>query len=250
MSGIKFNHVFIVLLLLSCLSAFIFPRKTSNLRSHVQGIFYPVARPARAIASSLRGRLDGAKDARPANDLIAENRRLESSVMSLAAQLEGLQARVAETERFGKIGKFCKRVPVMGNDPAARDSLSVAGSFDASLINQPALYFDGLVGVFERAGASGAQVRLVTDRSFSATGRFGTFAPDDKGLLTFITKETPLPLVEGCGRGVMMIKNLQYEQVTKVAEINVGTTVALEDKTFPLLLHHQKLGRVVSIKKR
>jgi hypothetical protein len=249
MSGIRFNHVFTVLLLLSLLSAFVFPRRTSNLRSHVQGIFYPVAKPARMIASTIRGRMDGPKDTRPADDIIAENRRLKMSLANLSGQVAGLQARVAEMERFGDLAPLCKRVPVMGNDPAARDSLSVLGAFEPSLVNQPALYFDGLAGTFERAGKSGAQIRLVTDRSFSVTGRFGTFIDDSNGVMTFSPKKTELPLVEGQGRGVMMIRNVEVAELAK-AQIGEGHWVVLEDKDFPPILQHVKLGRVVSIKKR
>ena len=74
MSGIKFNHVFSVLLLLCILSSFVFPKKTSRVRAHVQGLFYPVAGPARFIASTLRPPESRLDDKRPAADLVAENR--------------------------------------------------------------------------------------------------------------------------------------------------------------------------------
>ncbi len=250
MSHVRFNHVFGLLLVLSVLSAFVFPRKTSNVRAHVQGIFYPVAKPARMIASTLRGPFDRLEEKRPADEIIAENRRLRGAVASLTAQVDHLLSRVAEGEQFRTAGLHTKRIAVMGNDPASRDSLSVVGPFDAALLDQLALYTDGLAGKFERAGLSGAQVRLVTDRSFSATGQFGRFGDNGKGGIGFIAQDTTPPLVEGIGNGAMMIKNLEYAYVVNDAQIGAGAWVVLADKEYPPLLQNQKLGRVVSVKKR
>ncbi len=248
MSKVKFNHVFTVLLLLSLLSAFVLPRQTSGARAHIQGIFYPVAKPARTIASTLRGRFDGPEDKRAASDIVDENERLKLAVSSLTGQMEQLITRVAETEQFGPVGQFCKRVPVMGNDPASRDSLSVQGRFDVSLLNQPVLYIGGMAGRLERAGLTGAQVRLVTDRSFSATGRFGTFGTNELGLPAFQGKETTPPIVEGVGNGVMMVRNLEYKEAAE--HVTEGMWVALDDQEYPSIIRYQKLGKVVSIKKR
>ncbi|HEV2296086.1 MAG TPA: rod shape-determining protein MreC [Tepidisphaeraceae bacterium] len=249
MSHFRFNHVFAGLLLLSVLSAFVFPKKTSGIRAHVQGVFYPIAKPARMIASTVRGPGERLDDKRASGDVVAENERLKIALASLTAQVELLHSRVAEGEQFGEVGKHTRRVAVMGNDPAARDSLSVVGNFDLSLLNQPALYNYGLAGRFERAGLSGAQVRLITDRSFSATARFGEFVNDGAGGIIFDPKPTAPPLVEGYGNGSMMVKNLELEEVTK-AQIRKGTWVVLEDKDYPPVLMHQKLGRVESVKKR
>ncbi len=250
MSHFRFNHVFTGLLLLSILSAFVFPKKTSGLRAHVQGVFYPVAKPVRMIASALRGPVDRPVDKRPAHDVIVENNRLREAVASLTGQIDVLRAVADEGERFGNAAQFCKRVAVMGNDPAARDSLSVQGSFDPSLVNQPVLYIGGLAGRFERAGLTGAQVRLVTDRGFRATGRFGTFGDNGAGSVAFFPKKnTLLPFVQGYGKGVMMITNLKLEDVEK-GQIAVGVWVVLEDREYPLLLNHKTLGKIVSITKR
>jgi len=248
MSRIKFNHVFAVLLLLSLLSAFVLPKYTSGVRAHVQGVFYPVAKPARVIASTLGGRFGGPRDDRAASDIVEENERLEGAVASLTGQMEVLIARVAEIEQFGEVGQLCKQVPVMGNDPASRDSLSVQGRFDASLLNQPVLYIGGLAGRFERAGLTGAQVRLVTDRSFSATGRFGEFYTNELGVRAFRGKDTTPPLVEGLGNGVMMIRNLKYTEAA--AHVQVGMRVVLDDKDYPPILTQQTLGKVVSVSRR
>lgn len=251
MSHVRFNHVFVVLLLLSVGSAFVLPRKTSGVRAHVQGIFYPIAKPARTIASTLRGRFDGPTDNRSAKDVVAENERLKVALASLTAQIEHLHGRVAEGEQFGDVGKNVRRVAVMGNDPASRDSLSVVGTFEPTLINQPALYTYGVVGRFERAGLSGAQLRLITDRSFSATGKFGAFGDDGNGGIAFFPKKTKAPLIEGYGNGVMMIKNLEYKDVVgNGAQIGKGTWVVLDDREYAPNLENRKLGRIVSIKKQ
>lgn len=249
MSHVKFNHVFAVLLLLSVLSAFVIPKKTSGVRAHVQGVFYPVAKPARMLGSALRGQDDRLDDTRPAAEIVAENERLKNSLANLTAQIALLQSRVAEGEQLGHVAEHTARVAVMGSDPQARDSLSVVGRFDVTLLNRPALYPYGLVGRFERAGLSGAQVRLITDRSFGATARFGSFVNDGAGGALFQANPEFQPYVEGAGNGVMMIKNLEFERVTR-ANIAKGAWVAIEDKEFPPLLTHQKLGRVVSVTKR
>ena len=248
MSHVKFNHVFTVLLLLSVLSAFVIPKKTSGVRAHVQGIFYPVAKPARAIASAARGQMGGPEDKRAAADIVRENERLKLAVASLTGQMEQLITRVAETEQFGEVGEYCKRVPVMGSDPALRDSLSVPGRFDATLLNQPVLYIGGLAGRLERAGLTGAQVRLVTDRSFRATGRFGHFGTNEHGVTAFLPKDTTPPLVEGLGNGVMMVKNIKYDEALKF--VTEGMAVALDDQEYPSILAGQMIGKVVSIKRR
>jgi hypothetical protein len=201
------------------------------------------------IASALRGPSGRLDDRRAAGEIVAENERLKIALAGLTAQVELLHSRVAEGEQFGEVGRYTKRVAVMGNDPGSRDSLSVVGRFDATLLNQPAVYNYGLAGRFERAGLTGAQVRLITDRSFSATGRFGAFVSDGVGGILFDAKSTVPPLVEGYGNGVMMVKNLEFEAAAR-AGIGEGTWVVLEDKDYPPVLKHQKLGRVVSVKKR
>ena len=250
MSHVKFNHVFALLVLLCILSAFVFPRSTSGIRAHVQGMFYPVAKPARAIASSVRGSLDRIDDKRPAGDIAAENQRLKGVVASLSAQVEHLSSRVAEGEQFGEVGKDAKRIAVMGNDPQSRDSLSVVGRFDATLFNQPALYSYGLAGRFERAGLTGAQVRLITDRSFSVTGRFARFVDNGQGGMVWRELETKPAIVAGAGNGVMMITNLEYKEAVEDAKIGEGTWVVLADREYPPMLQNQKLGRVVSVRRQ
>jgi len=249
MSRIKFNHVFAGLLLLSLVSAFVFPKKTSAVRANVQSVFYPVAKPSRMIASALRGPFDRPADKRAEKDVVAENHRLRATVANLMGQIDELRKIVSERAEFGDIGNFCTPVPVMGSDPAGRDSLSVLGTFDVNLFGQPVLYIGGLAGTIERAGVSGAQVRLVTDRSFSASASIGSFATDVYGEEKFRAAEgLPSALVEGTGRGGMIIKNIEYEDAVK--HVREGASVVLDDKDFPPILARQTLGRVVSVKKR
>ena len=53
----------------------------------------------------------------------------------------------------------------------------------------------------------------------------------------------------GYGNGLMMITNLEFKEATD-AKIGEGTWVVLSDKDYPPILDQQKLGRVVSVKKR
>ena len=51
MSFIRFNHVFAALMILSIITGFILdPIYTEPTRGQLQGVFYPVSRPARRIA--------------------------------------------------------------------------------------------------------------------------------------------------------------------------------------------------------
>ncbi len=250
MSNVRFNYVFIVLLLASFLSAFVFPARTSVARASVQGMFYPVARPSRAIASRLRAKFDPPADPRAPRDILIENERLRTALASLTGQIEHLQKIASDRERFGNIGKYCTPVAVMGNDPARRDSLSIQGAYSSELIGRPALYIGGLAGVIERAGVGGAQVKLVTDRSFGAvTALFGSFQQDAEGRIFFSQRDTTkAAVVEGAGMGTMRIRNFQVKDL-QAAKVSEGDWVVLDDNDYPALLKNAKLGRVISIKK-
>ena len=93
-------------------------------------------------------------------------------------------------------------------------------------------------------------MRLVTDRSFRATGRFGTFGVNEHGMTVFLPKDTTPPLVEGMGNGVMMIKNLEYDKAVKDVKVTEGMWVALDDPDYPSILAGQKIGKVVSIRRQ
>ena len=52
----RFKDVFACLIILSFISAFFLPATLTNPARNIQALFYPIARPARAIASTSSGR--------------------------------------------------------------------------------------------------------------------------------------------------------------------------------------------------
>src|SRR4026208_300524 len=101
MSGIKFNHVFAALLVLSALSAFVIPQRyTARAQPQVQSLFQPVARPVRSVAGWINERLikPPARDARDKQTIIDENEELKQETARLTHIL-------TEVKRLGEEGE-------------------------------------------------------------------------------------------------------------------------------------------------
>src|SRR4051794_6439916 len=109
---LRFNQVFTLLIALSLLSVFVLPAKYTNPVRSIQGLFAPVARPARAIGWRVRNRLaPPAADARLAIDVKEENERLKTEVLNLAGQLEALRRLEQDRSRLGDIRPRCTAFP-------------------------------------------------------------------------------------------------------------------------------------------
>ena len=113
------------------------------------------------------------------------------------------------------------------------------------------LYPDGVVGKVQRAGVGGAQVRLVTDPGFRLLVAFGTF-----GILSrtaraadFIRRQAPTTVVEGAGRGAMVVRGLTRQQVAS-AKIAEGDLVVVDDREWLDALQGLPLGKVTRIGNR
>jgi cell shape-determining protein MreC len=250
MSQLGFNHVFAGLMGLSLISAFaVPPRYTDPLRASIQGLFYPVAAPARQAGGWLRQRVAGPEtDGRSPGDILEENRRLRSEVTHLHGEVGTLQRTLQDRERIGPIADLCTPVAVMGADPARRDSLSLQGSFPAQWEGLAVLYAGGMVGRIDRAGSGGAQVRLVTDRGFGAAARFGRFDSLAPAGQRFAYIETKAAFLEGCGDGRMVVRNLQVRDV-EAAQLRAGDVAVLDDHEWPIL-RGQLLGTIEKIEPR
>src|SRR5689334_4300722 len=193
MSQIRFNHVFSGLLTLSLISAFALPARLTNpVRSNVQNIFAPVAVPIRKLAAFVHGRvvpekpvddarLDGTT--RGMKEVLEENNQLRQSVASLSGQLEELQRINADRAMIGQdLRKLCLPVTAMGGDSGKGQSLPLlATSLDGIREGMPVLYPGGVAGQVERVGLGGAQVKLVTDKSFRVTCVFKRFVKQENG---------------------------------------------------------------------
>lgn len=247
-----FNQFFAAILGACLLSAFVLPlRFTDPIRGAVQGMFAPVARPVRLVASAIRGRFDNPGDVRAPKDISEENQRLRATVTSLMGQVEELQKLAADRRRLKDVGQLCTPMMVIGSDTAGRDSLALSGTArDGVVIGMAVLHPAGLAGRIERVGVGGSQCRLITDPGMRMTCKFGRYGDDGRGGTTYTTIESDeQPLVEGMGKNLMLVRNLRLKHVQDL-DLKVGDTVVLDDREWATPLKYQRLGQVTSVAPR
>ena len=246
MSHLKFNHVFVVLMVLSAASAFAVPLRMTNIaRAQFQNLVAPIARPIGSFAHYVHGKVARPQklDSRDATVIAVENDHLKTTIASLQAQVRALQDLTAERQLLGDVLPLCTPVPVVGGDAGLRESLSLQSSVGLQ-DGMFALYSGGVVGRIDRAGYSGgAQVRLVTDAGFGVQGSFVRFVKDGQGQTVYDPIEAPNPLVQGAGNGMMVIRRLPMEEL---ADVRPGDWVVVDDPDWPLMLQGFKLGVVES----
>ncbi len=260
MSNLRFNQVFVGLMLLGAVSAFIVPPRFTNAgRAQLQGIFAPVALPVRAIAARIHARFsdqrpldEGATDGRQRapSQIILENTQLRMTVASLTKQLNDLQERDADRRQVGPVLELCRPFTVLGADPGARESLTISGAnLDGLQRGMAALYPGGIAGRIDRAGVGGATVQLVTDPGFAATVSFARFRKDAKDQVEFVNLRTPPTLLRGAGDGAMRIAGLSRKDAA-AAGLDVGDWVVLNDPDWNRLLQGYRIGRIVAKRDR
>lgn len=247
MSQIRFNHVFLALLALSVLSAFFIPEKTSQYRAHAQGLFAPVARPVHLLAGWVHDRVapperdpgvPPGSPSRPLAEIQSENLELRNLVTNLQAQIEDLAERARAREMIGRAKDYCEPFRVMGADSGHREALALVGAPPEGLREgMKAVYPFGVVGQVERVSSGALHVQLITDRNFRAIGRF---------VRDGVPIETPEPLVEGQGDGVMKVL-LPHEKGGE--QIKAGDRIVLDDRDWPQFLQGFGLGQVVEVRK-
>ncbi len=260
---LRFNYIFAVLLLLAAAGAFAVPATVLQTpRAVVGGLFYPIARPAGAIAAWMHRRTVG--DRVPDDATIGtneaprgiaavrtENEALRVAVANLSKQLEALKQLNADRQLIGPVLPLCTPVRVTGGDSGTRQSLLVetygAGEIE---VGQPVVYSGGIAGRIDRVSPGIAQIRLITDRGFRISGRFGRFVKDDKGVVTFtLIPTTQPPLLEGMGQGAMRIRNVDLKEIT-AAHLAPGDWVVLDDPEWPGVLQGYKLGQIREVSAR
>jgi cell shape-determining protein MreC len=247
----RFKEVFFALLLLSFVSAFFLPAGITNPARNVQALFYPVARPARAIGSAFNDRFSPppAHD-RAVADVKAENEQLRLMLSQLTAELHQLQQVNADRQLVGDLRQYCTPVRVVGNDPGRRQSLGLrAGTVQGVHPGMAVLSRKGLVGRIERSGPGGSQVLLITDREFRAVGDFRRLEVDPATRESrYVSTGAVAPVVKGAGDGTMLIVNVPWKDTTEAAHpVKVGDLVVLADPDWPHA-SGQWLGHVDSIK--
>lgn len=252
--SLRFNQVFVGLLALALLSAFVLPASLTDRLRGLQALFAPVSRPTRSIASSLHERFASQhRDTRDVTDVKDENQRLRVLVMSLSGQLEELRRVANDLDRLGDVRQHCTRFKVIGDGTDTRDSLLLAASSRDNVKEEmPVLSGRGLVGMIERVGPAGAQVRLITDRNFKVSGRFVRLVSDKNSAAGEQTLLTKVPLVRGAGNGMLEIHNIEIKETAladdpEKVKIAVGDYVKLEDPLWPPNLTGKLLGQIESI---
>src|SRR4051794_12091086 len=111
MSHLRFNHVFLFLMLLAALSAWFSPGVSSRAQAQLQRLFVPVSKPMYAIADWLH---DKATSKRPRDqsspehprdlsDVYHENMDLREQVALLRADLQKLQEINADRDKIGDL---------------------------------------------------------------------------------------------------------------------------------------------------
>jgi cell shape-determining protein MreC len=244
MSHLRFNHVFVVLMILGAASAFAIPlRMTNPVRAQFQNLVSPIARPIGSFAHYVHGKLARPQklEARDANVIAVENDQLKTTIASLHAQVRSLQELTAERQLLGDVLPLCTPVTVVGGDPGLRESLNLQSTVGLQE-GMFALYSGGVVGRIDRAGYSGgAQVRLITDAGFGVQGAFVRFVKNEQGQTVYQAIKAPYPLVQGAGNGMMVIRRLPMEELN---DVRPGDWVVVEDRDWPLALKGYKLGVV------
>jgi cell shape-determining protein MreC len=255
MAVVRFNQVFVLLLLLSALSAFLIPARYTDRFRNVQKLFAPVSVPARSLGVAVRDRVapKDLDDKRAVDDVKLENERLRVAVLNLEGQLDEMRKVNDERQRVGDLRPMCTPFKVVGNDPSINhDSLAIAaGSSDNVDLMMPVVSERCLVGRIARAGAAGATVQLVTDPKFQATIRFVRENRD--GRWEDVPGVSP-QIARGAGDGIMVIDMLPLAEVLGKNDrnpdvgIQVGDAIALHDPDWPSQLNKLIIGKISDIR--
>jgi len=260
MSYLRFQHVFVGLMGLSAVGAFIIPpRYAAKFQPQIQTIFAPVSRPVWRVAAWATNRLSpDINDPRATQDIREENQRLRAELSRLLTQLDELNRRDLAMGELGQKRDLCRLAKVIGADAGGRESLAIAGStFDGLKEEQYVLCAGGLVGQIQRAGAAGAQVRLITDPAFHIRVLFKRFVPGSDPP-RYVDVGTPVALAEGVGGGMMVVRGLSLSAIGRGRDLkplggqaepllDQGDVAVLVDPECPPALKGEMVGHVVTI---
>ena len=248
--SLKFNHIFLMLMSLSFLCAFVIPARLSDLgRVNLQALFIPISRPTYHFSTWIRGQVNPAPasdDHRADDDVKAENEELRQQVTQLQAQIESLKSLAGEKKTLGQGQSSYDRFEVSGTDSASREGLLLGGSLAGVAVNQPVAYSGGLAGKIDRVNIGSAHVRLITDPGFTQSAIFVRFVQTNSGVEARRVSDL-LPIVQGDGAGKMSITNLSIADVTK-AGLEAGDWL-ITDESLPVSARGLRIGKIASIAK-
>ena len=262
MSYLRVKHVFIALMGLSALSAFVIPPDySSRLRPPVQSLFAPVSRPAGSLASWISERVapPAADDKRAITDIRQENRYLRATVAMLQSQLEEMNWRDSELAKLGKAKDVSQWAKVIAVDSGTHDSIYLAAStIDGVRQDMYVLCPDGLVGRIQQSGVGGSQVQLITDRGFRIRVRFAKYGMH-QGKPQYQPLGVPITVAEGAGEGVIVVPGLKLSDIGVDSSnssssgeklLQEGDYVQVWDSDCPQRLQGFVLGRISRIEPR
>lgn len=257
--NLRFPEVFGLIMFVALLSSFAMPRSMSGrIENTFQFLFAPVAGPIQWVAAGK----DSAKSKDVAllpevSDEVERLRQEKASLLAYAQMLRGqvltLTRRQAEAEIVGEqLANLVTPAKVIGVDAAnGRDVLRLAGSTGRSVAkDQPVITEAGLVGRIQEVGVGGqASVRLISDRGFKITVRFGRFQHNAAGGLEIGEVPLGVTVLEGVGAGQLRIHALKTSDVQK-ADLRVDDLVLLGDtdtEQWPIEVHGYRVGMVSKI---
>src|SRR5438445_1148736 len=133
MSHIRFNQLFILLMVLGLAGALAIPASvTDRAKGKEDLLLYPIVKPIRGIAAIFQRKYGhktlppGETAPRLEGDVMAENTVLRQDVISLRKQLEELRLVESERKNLGPLLDYFKPVSVLNNDATpGRESLGI-----------------------------------------------------------------------------------------------------------------------------
>lgn len=253
MSNIRFNHAFLVILLLCAAWAFFVPpRYSSMVQGRIDVVFEPVAYPIRwCIQAATRRAGWLARETPPptadqgTTDARSEIERLRSEVAALQLQLARIRQIADSRTLIGIASQYSQPFRVVGSEAGAREFLSLqVGADDQLSPGMPVLSRNSTAGnwIVGRIAPTGStsRVRLTTDSGFGVAGIFQQLQGRN-----YVNLPTPPPFVEGRGQGRMAVVNLSLEQVK---DLRPGDRVVLgADDDWPPIVTGHVLGIVEKI---
>jgi cell shape-determining protein MreC len=252
MSSPRFNHVFLSLMSLAFVCAFVLPQELLNpARLNTAGLFNPLSYPLRRLTLAVTGPFVH-RDALPTTSspqsLSEENDQLRQQIVQLQATVDRLQKLEAEREKLGDLKALCVRVPVSGGDAGGRDDLILSVPSGVRLADGEAvLYSGGLAGRLEWSPA-GSRVRLITDDGLAVTAAFIRFV-ETNGVVNAVRLNGPAPLVQGQGHGRLEVAGMKWSDC-QAAGLAAGDWLILDDSQWPKAVQGVRLGRIVRIEPR
>ena len=242
--------------LIAFIAAFTLPPVRDGVKMTVQGLFVPVARPARAIGQALndavispinRFNLEGGPET--LERARYENGMLRSRLSNVESQLEDLKKANAQFRRLNtNLQSRVEAATVLGGPVDQRQTLTIATPNLSKIEEKMAVVHPlGVVGrVLSVAPTGGtARVLLATDPAFRVDVRFIRFQtrPDNT------IEAVPLPMpVAVLAEGTTRELTVRYLPARPTRELlRVGDAVLLDDPTFPAVTRGLRLGTIRAI---